>query len=72
MVLGFITGVSTFSRQYTDLLNVPTDIVSATGVGASEFLQYNGSSYVGIYYPQELGEYNQLWSHTPLTTIQLV
>ena len=45
---GYITGVSTFSRQYSDLLNVPTDIVSATGVGASEFLQYNGSSYVGI------------------------
>ena len=45
---GFITGVSTFSRLYTDLLDAPTGIVTATGIASSEFLIYNGSEYVGV------------------------
>ena len=45
---GFITGVSTFSGNYNHLTNIPTGIVTATGIGQSEFLSYNGSEYVGI------------------------
>jgi len=37
-----------FSGSYTDLTNVPSGIVTATGIGQSEFLSYNGSEYVGI------------------------
>ena len=37
-----------FSGNYNDLTNIPTGIVTATGIGQSEFLSYNGSEYVGI------------------------
>jgi hypothetical protein len=37
-----------FSGNYGDLSGSPTGIVTATGIGQSEFLSYNGSEYVGI------------------------
>ena len=41
-------GGSGFSGSYTDLTNIPAGIVTAIGIGQSEFLVYNGSEYVGI------------------------
>ena len=37
-----------FSGSYDDLTNVPTGIVTASGIGTGDFLQYDGSEYVGI------------------------
>ena len=37
-----------FSGSYDDLTNVPAGIVTASGIGIGDFLQYDGSEYVGI------------------------
>ena len=43
-----LTGISSFSGNYNDLTNTPTGIVTVTGIGTGDFLQYDGSEYVGI------------------------
>ena len=37
-----------FSGAYADLTGAPTGIVTASGIGTGDFLQYDGSEYVGI------------------------